>query len=182
MGLELGLSRVYHFRHDITLDSITLDRFYCSLSLFIVLIIVTLFRYNATMFCYLKRKIYQSANLFEFEIFLRLVDRWRIKVLFIDSFPILNLKVFSLNSSILNLLMWCKKIFDINTNNKCKYCKNLCHPWLLKLILSTLDANKRIILNARIVIGAQQQQHISLYCIALKVHKTKFINHRIYFS
>jgi hypothetical protein len=28
MGPELGLSRVYHFRRDITLDNITLDRFY----------------------------------------------------------------------------------------------------------------------------------------------------------
>jgi len=29
MGPELGPSRVYHFRQDITLDNITLDRFYC---------------------------------------------------------------------------------------------------------------------------------------------------------
>jgi hypothetical protein len=34
MGPELGPSRVYHFRQDITLDSITLDRFYCSLVLY----------------------------------------------------------------------------------------------------------------------------------------------------
>jgi len=30
MGLELGPSRVYHFRQDITLDNITLDNIYCS--------------------------------------------------------------------------------------------------------------------------------------------------------
>jgi hypothetical protein len=33
MGPELGPNRVYHFRQDITLDSITLDRFYCSCSI-----------------------------------------------------------------------------------------------------------------------------------------------------
>jgi len=64
MGLDLRPSRVYHFRQDITLDSITLDRFYCSLSLFIVLIIVTLFRYNATMLFYLKKLLFINQQTF----------------------------------------------------------------------------------------------------------------------
>jgi hypothetical protein len=39
MGPELGPSRVYHFRQDITLDSITLYMFYCT----------TNFNYNQLM-------------------------------------------------------------------------------------------------------------------------------------